>query len=102
MEHIPAGWKKGASNTDSDSLFKIYKIDGIQTAFVCLERVKQAILASDLRACTFVTLSNDALTITINDLGEKKPLGEIIAFAEDLDSLLVAPENVRLTKGLAA
>lgn len=88
MDELPAGWKKGATSTENDSLFKIYKTDSIIVTFDFLDRIKQTILASDFKTCTFMTLSNNVLTVTINDLGDKKPLEELIAFAKILDSLL--------------
>ncbi|MDZ7786442.1 MAG: hypothetical protein U5L95_04970 [Candidatus Saccharibacteria bacterium] len=88
MDDLPVGWKKGATSTENDSLFKVYKTGNIDTAFDYLYRIKQTVLDSDFRGCTFITLSSDFLTITINDLGDKKPLEAIIAFAKDIDLLI--------------
>jgi len=88
MENLPTGWKKGATSTENESLFKIYKTKDIKVTFNYFDRIKQTILDRSFKSCTFMTLSNDVLTVTINDLGDKKPLEEIIAFAKVLDSLL--------------
>lgn len=90
MYDLPEGWKKGATSTKNNSLFKIYKTEDIKNTFDHFDRIKQAILDSDFRSCTFITLSNDVLTVTINDLGDKKTLEEIISFANTLNSLLIA------------
>jgi len=90
MDNLPAGWKKGATSTDNDSLFKLYKMESLAASFAALDHVRQAVLEGDFKECTFITLSNDALTITINDLGEDRPPEDIAAFAAALDDLLEA------------
>lgn len=85
---LPAGWRRGVSNTAYDSLLKIYKTRDAGITYDYFDRIAKTILDSDFRSSTFITMSNDALTITLNDLGGANTLEELVAFARTLDSLL--------------
>lgn len=91
MENLPAGWRKGTTNTEYCSIFKIYKTRDVTVTFSCFNRISAAILDSEYRAVTFLTLSNDVLTVTINDLGGAYSLDRLIAFAHTID-MLIEPE----------
>jgi hypothetical protein len=88
MCDLPQGWKKGATSTENNSLFKVYKTNSMTLTFDYLDRIKQTLLSSGFKSCTYITLSNDYLTVTINDLGDKKPLEEMVLFAKVIDSIL--------------
>jgi len=89
MNQIPAGWKNGKEHAGHDTLFKIFKTDDIETTFDYFERIKAEILNGAFRSSTFFTMSNDCLTITLNDIDANKTLDELIDQAKVIDSLIL-------------
>jgi len=78
------------AKSGTDLLFKFIKTGDLATTFDYFNKISQIILDSGQREHIHLALSNDFLTISLNDLGKEESLEDFIKIADLINSALAA------------
>lgn len=87
-QNIPDGWKENTASNGHVLLFKLYETGSIAKSITTLDKIKEIIIANENAQYVYFTLSNDYITITLNDLGNDELIGGFIMLAEEIDKKL--------------
>lgn len=87
-QNVPNGWKQNTADDGHVLLFKLYKTDSIAKSITSLDKIKEIVLANENAQYVGFTLSNDYITVTLNDLGNDELIGTFIMLAEEIDNKL--------------
>ena len=82
------GWKQRSTESGYDLLFKLYKTDNLATSIEFLNKIKDVVLGHSKNKYIGFSLSNDYLTVTLNDLGKNEPIKQYKDLTKEIDKLL--------------
>ena len=87
MTNLPEGWKLVPTKNKNKVLFRLVKVKDIEEAFQSVNEVSEPILAFQKRKEISISINDDFLTISLNDLGNEK-IDDFIAIAQSINNIL--------------
>jgi len=87
-QNLLKGWKQNITDDGHTLLFKLYETGSLSRSVAALDKIKELVLANKNAEYVGFTLSNDFLTVTLNNLGKNELVGQFIILANEIDKLL--------------
>lgn len=88
-KELPKGWRQNIADDGHVLFFKLYKTGTLSKSLESLDKIRTIVLSHRDAQYVGFTLSNDFLTVTLNDLGKNELVEEFIVLAEKIDRSLV-------------
>ncbi len=86
MNAVPDGWKINDTSNGNRMLFKFFKADSLKESFKRSSEISPVILDSGYAGQINLSLSNDFVTISLNDLGQENNIEQYYPLANKLNA----------------